>query len=572
MRRTSSKTSARVVAGPKPAGDRGLASVGAPLVLGRQAFARHAWASAFAQLSAADRAEPLAPDDLEKLAVTACLAGNDDESEGLWTRAYQELVAAGHVDRAVRCAFWQAMTLFDRGQAAPGSGWLGRARRLLDDHQRDCVERGYLLLPNAIASAVAGDLQTSSAIFEQAASIGDRFGDDDLRALARQGRGRVLTGLGRIREGVSLFDEAMVAVTSREVTPLAAGMVYCSVIQACYEIFDLKRAQEWTSALGRWCDAQPELIPYRGQCLVRRSEILQVRGIWNDALMEAVRACERLSQGANHSGVGLAFYQLAEMHRLRGEFAKAEAAYREAGQHGKTAEPGRALLRLAEGEVDAAVGAIRRARDETRDRRGRACLLIACVEVFLAAGDLIAAREASDELSTIAAALDAPLIRANARQAVGAVLLGESNPRAALAPLREAASIWRDLDVPYELARVGVLIGLSCRALGDQDSAAMELDAARRTFERLGARPDVIRVSRLSSSGAQDGAASLTSREVEVLGLVATGRTNRAIAQHLRISEKTVARHLSNIFTKLGVSTRSAATAYAYRHQLTTGA
>lgn len=570
-RRSSSGTGRQVVAGPKAAGDPVIGSVAAPLLQGRQSFARRAWASAFTQLSAADRAQPLEPDDLDRLAVAAYLAGHDEASEQVWTRGYHEFVAAGDVDRAVRCAFWQGMTLFDRGQAAPGSGWIARARRLLDDHRRDGVERGYLLLPDAIASGMAGDMQRASIIFEQAASIGDRFGDDDLCALARQGRGRALTALGRIHEGVSLFDEAMVAVTAREVSPIVAGVVYCSVIQACYDIFDLKRAQEWTAALGRWCDAQPELIPYRGPCLVRRSEILQVRGVWNDALTEATRACEQLSRGPHRIGAGLAFYQLAELHRLRGEFAKAEEAYREAGQHGKLLEPGRALLRLAEGQIDAAAGAIRRARDEVRDQKVRARILIGCVEVFIAAGDVVAARDGSDELSTIAAELDAPLIRASAQQAAGAVLLAESNPRAALAPLREAAAIWRELDVPYETARVGVLVGLCCRALGDQDSATLELDAARRIFERLGARPDVVRVSRLATPVDRQGATPLTSREAEVLGLVATGRTNRAIAQRLRISEKTVARHLSNIFTKLGVSTRSAATAYAYRHQLTSG-
>jgi len=360
----------------------------------------------------------------------------------------------------------------------------------------------------------------------------------------------------------------MVAVTANEVSPLAAGIVYCGVIEGCYEIFDLKRAQEWTAALGRWCDAQPELIPYRGSCQARRSEILQLHGVWTDALTEATRACERLIRGPNRPGIGLAFYQLAEIHRLRGEFAEADEAYRAASERGKVPEPGRTLLRLAEGHLDAAVRAIRRAREEAHERKARARVLIASVEVFIAAGEVPAAREACDELSTIAAELDAPLIRANARQAEGAVLLSESNPQAALGPLREAMALWRQLDVPYETARVGVLIGLACRAQGDHDGATLELEAARHTFEKLGAGPDLGRVAQLSGRAAHDTSRSLTAREAEVLGLLATGRTNKAIAKHLGISEKTVARHLSNIFNKLGVSTRSAATAYAYRHHL----
>jgi DNA-binding CsgD family transcriptional regulator len=564
--RIDNKTRGRIVSGPKPAGDHALTSVGSPLLHGRQAFERRAWATAFAQLTAADRVDPLVPEDLERIATAAYLSGRDEDSEKLWTRAYQQLIACDQVERAVRCAFWLAIMLFDKGQAAPGSGWIARARRLLDDRQLDCVERGYLLMPNAIERVIAGDFQAASSIFEQAASIGDRFGDDDLKALARHGRGRALTRLGRIHEGASLFDEAMVAVMANEVSPIAAGVVYCGVIEGCYEIFDLKRAQEWTAALGRWCDAQPDLIPFRGACLVRRSEILQVRGVWADAFAEATKACERLLHGASRIGIALAFYQVGELHRLRGEFTKAEDAYLAARERGKNPEPGTSLLRLAEGQVDAAVAAIHRALEEARDRKARARVLIGAVDVFIAAGDVKAARDAAAELTAIALELDAPLIRAHARQAEGAVLLAESNPQAALDPLREAASMWRELDVPYETARVGVSIALACRALGNRDGAIFEFEAARRAFEQLGARPDVARVAALAGSSEQKSTSPLTPREVEVLGLLATGRTNRAIAQHLRISEKTVARHLSNIFNKLGVSTRSAATAYAYRN------
>jgi DNA-binding CsgD family transcriptional regulator len=564
--RIDNKTRGRIVSGPKPAGDHALASVGSPLLHGRQAFERRAWATAFAQLTAADRVDPLAPEDLERIATAAYLSGRDEDSEKLWTRAYQQLLASDQVPRAVRCAFWLAIMHFDKGQAAPGSGWIARARRLLDERQLDCVERGYLLMPNGIERVLAGDFQAAGSIFEQAASIGDRFGDDDLKALARHGRGRALTRLGKIQEGTSLFDEAMVAVMANEVSPIAAGVVYCGVIEGCYEIFDLKRAQEWTAALGRWCDAQPDLIPYRGACLVRRSEILQVRGIWADALAEATKACERLLHGASRIGIALAYYQVGELHRLRGEFTKAEDAYVAARERGKNPEPGHALLRLAEGQMEAAVTAIHRALEEVRDRKARARVLIGAVDIFIAAQDVTGARDAAAELMAIALELNAPLIRAHAQQAAGAVLLAESNPQAALDPLREAASLWRELDVPYETARVGVSIALACRALDNRDGATFEFETARRAFEQLGARPDVARVTSLAGSSEQASTSPLTAREVEVLGLLATGRTNRAIAQHLRISEKTVARHLSNIFNKLGVSTRSAATAYAYRN------
>jgi DNA-binding CsgD family transcriptional regulator len=566
-RRANQKPSDRIVTGPKPAGDTVIATVGTPLLQGRAAFDRRAWASAFTQLSAADRVEALRPDDLERLAVAAYLSGNDRECESIFTRAYQHFVEQGEIARAVRCAFSLGMFLFDRGQSAPGSGWIARGRRLLADHGSDSVERGYLMMPDALAKTISGDLEGASAIFEQIAAIGDRFADDDLRALARQGRGRALTRLGRIQEGVALLDEAMVAVMTNEVSPIISGIIYCSVIEACFEIFDLKRAQEWTTALGRWCDAQPELMPYRGTCLVRRSEILQVHGVWTEALAQAIRACEQLTERSREVGVGLAFYQLAEMHRLRGEFAKAEAAYRSASEHGKAPQPGYALLRLGQGQIELAAAAIRRAHDEARDRKTKARVLGACVDIFIAAGDVAAARAAADDLATIAAELSAPLVHAYSRQATGAVLLAESNPRAALAPLRDAVSIWRELDIPYESARTGVLIGLVCRALGDQDAAVLELGTALRTFEKLGARPDADRVRGLDQLE-NDANGPLTARETQVLGLLATGRTNRAIAKELRISEKTVARHLANIFGKIGVSTRSEATAYAFRHRL----
>jgi DNA-binding NarL/FixJ family response regulator len=295
---------------------------------------------------------------------------------------------------------------------------------------------------------------------------------------------------------------------------------------------------------------------------------MQLHGAWPDALEEAERACEWLSRPPPQHAVGWALYQQAELHRLRGEFARAEEEYRQASQWGRELLPGLALLRLAQGQTDAARTAICRAVDEAGERRVRCRMLAASVEILLAAGDIPAARSAADELSRIGADLDAPFLRALAAQAGGAVLLHEGHPRAALTLLRQATIAWRELEAPYEAAQVRVLVGLACRALGDEDSAAMELDAARQVFQQLGAAPDISRVTRLLRPATPRASAGLTAREVQVLALVATGKTNRAIAGELRISEKTVARHLSNIFTKLGLSSRAAATAYAYQHDL----
>ena len=537
---------------------------------GRDSYARKAWGAAFAELSAADADAPLEPEDLTLLAIAAALMAKDEESEHYATRAHHEFLARGDLPGGARAAFWLGMRLMSQGEFARAGGWLARAKSVLDKTDEDCVERGLLLIPPALMTAESGDHRAAYGMFEQAGTIAERFGDPDLLTFSHLGRGDALVRMGETAEGIPWLDEAMVAVTADETSPIVTGIVYCAVIDTCLFMFDLRRAQEWTVALTRWRDAQPDLVPFRGQCLVHRARLFELHGSWSEAVGEAQRACDLASLPVNFFVAGSAFYQLAELYRLLGDLDRAEDAYRHAGERGRSPQPGLALLRLAQGQPAAAAAAVGRELDEARGPLSRAALLPAYVEVMLAAGDVDAARTGAEELSAIAAELGAAYLHGVAGHATGAVLRTTEDPRGALAPLRNAMTVWREIDAPYLAARTGVEIGLACRALGDEDSARLELEAAARAFEELGAKRDAANAAAAipDAIGGAERQGPLTAREVEVLRLVATGKSNRAIAGELVISEKTVARHVSNIFTKLGLSSRSAATAYAYQHGL----
>jgi DNA-binding CsgD family transcriptional regulator len=536
------------------------------LLRGREAFASRAWKDAYALLTAADAHAALDPADLSCLAIASYLIGKDADCEATLTRAFQSFLAKGDVVHAARAAFWLAFTFGHNRDFSRASGWTSRANRLLDDGGLDCVERGYLLMPGGVQFMVEGNVAAAQERFAQAAAVGDRFGDADLASLARQGQGRMLIRLGEWARGTALLDEAMVAVTAGEVSPAVAGTVYCSVISACFERYDVRRAQEWTDALSQWCAAQPDLVPYRGECLVHRVEIKLLHGQWPDALHDAQQACEQLAQSPG-SSAGSAHYLIAELNRLAGRIAEAEEAYRLASEAGRTPQPGLALLWLAQGRLDAARAAIGRVVDETREPRTRLRILAAYVDVLLISGDVAHARRAADEIASIANSLDTPFVHAVSAQAIGRVCLAEGDARSALTSLRRASTIWRDIDVPYELARVHLHIGLGCCELGDVEGGRLEMETAQRIFAQLGATIDLERAESLLQTPASPGN-GLTAREVEVLRLIARGKTNRGIAAELHISEKTVARHVSNIFMKLDVSSRAAATAYAFQHRL----
>ncbi|HEX6499779.1 MAG TPA: LuxR C-terminal-related transcriptional regulator [Micromonosporaceae bacterium] len=534
--------------------------------LGRRAHRRQEWAPAFEAFARADAVCPLSAGDLELFAEAADLLGRGDDAVRLLRRAYLAYAEAGAVEGALRCGYWLCKALAWAGEFSHAGVWLARARQLAGPDP-DCPECGYLLMLDAERMYRSGDRTGMLAMARRLAEVTTSSADADLRAGAAMTLGTALIGTGEVEAGLAQLDEAMVAVTGGEVSARATGMIYCVVIGTCQDLQELRRAREWSDALADWCEAQPDFTgAYRGLCRVHRVALLQLGGGWPAAVHEARLACRQLTVGYGEAAAGAAFYQLAELHRLRGEHAEAERAYRDALRYGWDTQPGMALLRLAQGRQSAAVAAIQRALAEATEGLHRARLLPAAVEILLAAADASGAATYAAELVAIADGYRTTALRASSGYATAAVRLAEGVADEALIGARRAGSLWRELDVPYEVARARVLVALACRALGDEDSASMEFDAARQVYARLGAAPQVRRVDTLSRR--LSGTSLLSRRELDVVRLIAAGRSNQAIAGELFLSEKTVARHVSNILGKLGVASRTAAAAYAFEHGL----
>ncbi len=531
----------------------------------RECCRRREWSEAHRLLSLADRTATLAVEDLERLATSAYMIGRDLEFHRYLERVHYSCLRDDEC-HAARSAFWLGLTLMFRGETGQASGWLARARRLVEG--RDCVENGYLLLPVAERRLDERDSDAALVAAADAAGIGERFGDADLTACARHLQGRALIQQGEVRRGLGLLDEAMIAVCGGQLSPIMTGLIYCSVIDSCQQVFALSRAREWTSALTRWWEQGPEMMAFTVSCLIHRAEVLQFDGAWSEAMIEANHAYERSSRAGERNPPSAAFYRQGEIHRLRGEFDAAEEAYRNASGLGSEPQPGLALLRMAQGRTEAASTAIRLTLSAATDPLQRAKLLPAFVEIALAGGDMREARAASTELNEIARRYSTDALEAMAAHARGAVELAEGRARDALVALRHAFALWRQAGAPYESARVRVLIAQASRELGNVESADLEIEAAAALFERLGATADLAHLDTLRKRATQVNQHGLTPRELQVLRQIAAGKTNKAMAADLSVSERTVDRHVSNILVKLGVPSRAAATAYAYRHEL----
>jgi DNA-binding NarL/FixJ family response regulator len=529
------------------------------LAAARTAFAARHWADAYERFRAARQDGSLDADDLAALSQAAWWLGLMDESLAAGEEAYTLYLEASNNRRAAYRAFDVAYGYFIKGNGPVGSGWIGRAQRLLAD-EPDCPEQGYLLY-FAVETSLDGGEETMAKAREVQA-LGRRHGDRNLVAAGIVAEGRVLIKLGRAQEGVALLDEGMLEASSLEMAPSWAGNIYCHLMAACYELGDISRAAAWTQSTSDWCDAMAPAVLFKGICRVHRAQVMQIHGHWAQAQDEAERVCEDVA----HIHVGVVaegHYQIGEIKRLRGDLAGAEQAYQEGHKLGRDPQPGLALLRLAQGRADLASSLIRSALAGVGDRLSRARLLAPQVEIAIAAGDEVTAAGAADELDEVAALYGSTGLQAAARRCRGAVLLATGSTEAALSMLRTACSGWTELEAPYDCAKVRVLLARAYRQLGDVESSDRELAAAQTAFGALGATLEASEVTGERRSVLPNG---LTEREAQVLALVATGCTNRQIADQLFLSQKTVARHVSNIFAKIGVTTRTAAARFAFEH------
>jgi DNA-binding CsgD family transcriptional regulator/tetratricopeptide (TPR) repeat protein len=531
------------------------------------------WKEADDHLSAASTSGALPADVVERLAFARLLTGRQEQGEETLVDAHGSFLRSGDGRGAARCAFWLGLQLMLRGEHARGGGWLGRAHEVLAGHD-ECAEQGLLMIPEAIGAMFAGHAVEAEAAFVRARALGVRVGAPDVVAFAQLGIGQCLVRQGRAEEGLVALDRVMADVEAEpRLNPALAGIAYCAVIEECQRVFDVSRARAWTTALSRWLDEEPDLVAYRGHCMVYRAEVVQRHGDWGAAVDESQRARDQLSTPPGHPATGLALYRLGELHRLRGEFGEAEAAYLEGNRWGHDPQPGLAMLRLGQGDVDAAAAAIRRVLLEVSEAVARCQVLAAAVRILVAAGDVDGAGVAAAELTSLAASLASSFLQALAAHAEGTVAVAAGRFVEAVAPLQSALRSWLEFQAPYEEAMTRAALGEAYRGLGDDDSARVELDIACTLLEGLGAAPDVARLRGASTSSLPPASplplvSPLSLRELQVLRLVATGATNRSIADALYISVRTVDRHVSNLYTKLGVTSRTAATAFAYQHDL----
>jgi class 3 adenylate cyclase len=462
---------------------------------GREALANHAWPEAFELLSTADRDGNLSGADLEALAEAAFFAARADRQADVEERAFKAYLAEGNQARAAYVALDLARGYGFAGKPSIASAWTRRAEKLLDG-QPESYAHGYLALVQSAGASAAGTIEMAVELAERAVEIASRATDPDLVAAALSALGTLKIATGATADGFALMEEASIAAVNGELSPMATGITCCQMIAACRDLTDYRRASEWTEATERWCERQ-SVAGFPGICRIHRAEVVAISGAWERAERELRQATVELAAYNAIPPMADGLYAIGEIRRLQGDYEGAEASLREAHGHGRIPQPALALIRLAEGKVKAAATAINAAVAETTwDQWARGRLLPAQVEIAIAAGDIAGARTAADELARIVDTYHSPALAAGKHQALGRVLLAEGDAIGATRELRSAIREWREAVVPYEVARARAVLAKALRALGDEDSADLELEAARAEFERLGAKPDALATER----------------------------------------------------------------------------
>jgi DNA-binding NarL/FixJ family response regulator len=523
----------------------------------RAAYDERAWQRAYDAFALAESEAPLASEDYDRFAVTAHLLARMPDYFAIRERAYRSLLERGELLAAAEAALWLGTQKIVQGEMGEGGGWIARAARIVAADGSDSRAAAFLNVSSAFGAAGSGDLEGAARISEECVRAARRLGSEEFAALSLHQQGQFLLAAGHTDEGLACLDEAMLGVASGACSAMVEGIIYCGVIEGCWSVYELTRAQQWTAAMTQWVEAQPDLGNFTGECKVRRAELKQFNGSWSEAVdeLDDVSFSDRDQWAA-----GRAASVRGNLDRLLGRFDSAEEHFADASRLGEDPQPGLALLRLARGSVQAAAAMVRRSLAETRQTGKRIQVLAAATEILLRVDATDAAEDAAAELLDLATANRSPVVVAVGKHAQASVCLARGAPADALPLLREALAIWVRARAPYDEARTRVLLAEACRALGDRESADREVDTARAIFQELEAMPDLARLT------GSDGL--LSPRELEVLRVLATGATNKAIAEKLVVSERTVDRHVSNIFAKLGVSSRAAATAYAFERQL----
>lgn len=531
----------------------------------REAYGRGAWADATDLFLRADAESRLNIEDLDRLVWAAGIAARDQEMLAALGRLYEHHLAGQDDEACAKAAFWSGLRHMMIGEVGLGAGWLQRAAKHAEETPSDCVQRGYLLLPQVFMHRDKGDYDAAIEIADNAIAFGENAGDPDLVALAGSLKGGLLFRLGRIEDGYAPIDEAMVLAKSERLSPLVCGVVYCEIVASCCRVFEMVRAREWTEILNDWCRRNPQAKAFNGVCQVHRAEILQFEGNWREAFAEAERAGDGLKGTTEQTAMATAAYRRGEILRLRGDFASADAEYRRAAEIAIDPQPGLALLRLAQGRCEDAAAMIRRALDTSTDMPRKMALLPAGVEIFISCGDLDAAKGLCAEMNKIADVFGTEILARVADQCSGSVALAQADFADAIAALGRVRRFWSRFGAPYLAARLRVDIARACHELGDAEGMDIELDAAEKLFRDLGAEPDLERVRATRGHSEESATDILSAREREVMALMADGGSNRAIAAELGLSPKTVNRHVENIFDKLAVSSRAAAVAKALK-------